>query len=271
MYYHVYIDLSTDKARNDIFYVDITDKEFIISKMVLPYLKGERFFCKGNVILPKDVKRFNVVRSEISSDTWYKTREDSSLTLYGPDAIVFSKKMIDITDEIIALANQKINDMNGDALNTRTRSDKKVFVVHGHDSALLNDVARFISSCDLEPIILDEQPSQGQTIIEKLESNTDVNFAIALYTPCDIGNEKTNDTMKLRARQNVIFEHGYTVAKLGRKNVCALLKGELELPTDISGIIYIKVDEQGAWKTKLVKEIKAAGLKVNTEKFIDGF
>lgn len=271
MYYHVYIDISTDKSRNDIFYVDITDKAFIVSKMGLPYLKGERFFCKGNVILPKDVKRFYVVSSEISSDTWYKTREDSSFELYGPDAIVFSKKMIDITDEIIELANQKINDMNCDSVNTGTRSDKKVFIVHGHDSALLNDVARFISSCDLEPIILDEQPSKGQTIIEKLESNTDVNFAIVLYTPCDIGNKKTNDTMNLRARQNVIFEHGYTVAKLGRKNVCALLKDELELPTDISGIIYIKVDEHGAWKTKLVKEIIAAGLKINTEKFIDGF
>ena len=130
--------------------------------------------------------------------------------------LFFSKKVIDITDEIIELANQKINDINCYSVNTGTRSDKKVFIVHGHDSALLNDVARFISSCDLEPVILDEQPSKGQTIIEKIESNTDVNFAIVLYTPCDIGNEKTNDTMNLRARQNVIFEHGYTVAKLGR-------------------------------------------------------
>lgn len=142
-------------------------------------------------------------------------------------------------------------------------SDKtKVFIVHGHDNETKQEVARFIESIGLDPIILHEKASTGMTIIEKIEHySSQADFAIVLYTPCDRGRGATETKVpaRNRARQNVVFEHGYLMAQLGRKNVCALVKGEIETPTDISGVVYVDLDLLGAWKLEISKELKACG------------
>ena len=95
------------------------------------------------------------------------------------------------------------------------------------------------------------------TVIEKIEKYSDVEFGIVLYTPCDLGYVKgKKKEKKARARQNVVFEHDYLIGKLGRNNVCALVKGDIELPNDISGIVYIQLDSNGSWKIPLAKELK---------------
>ena len=102
------------------------------------------------------------------------------------------------------------------------------------------------------------------TIIEKIERYTNVGFGIILYTPCDKGYENNQPTeIKSRARQNVIFEHGYLISKLGRNNVCALVKGNIEKPNDISGVVYIPFDSNGGWKLELAKEMKSSGYEVD--------
>ena len=145
-------------------------------------------------------------------------------------------------------------------------SDKtKVFIVHGHDNSSKQEVARFIESIGLDPIILHEKASSGMTIIEKIEYySSQADFAIVLYTPCDRGRgaTETNTPARKRARQNVVFEHGYLMAELGRENVCALVKGEIETPTDISGVVYVDLDLAGAWKQEVSKELKACGYKI---------
>lgn len=144
----------------------------------------------------------------------------------------------------------------------------KVFVVHGHDEAAKQTVARFLEKCEFEVIILHEQPDGGRTIIEKIEEYTDVVFAIVLYTPCDIGRAKEEKKGKPRARQNVIFEHGYLIGKLGRERVCALVKDGLETPEDISNAIYKLMDKAGAWKTAILKEMKNVGILVDASKLL---
>lgn len=86
------------------------------------------------------------------------------------------------------------------------------------------EVARFIEKLGFEAIILSEQANEGKTIIEKIEEYSDVDFGIVLYTPCDVGSEKDTNDFKPRARQNVVFEHGYLIGKLGREKVHALKK-----------------------------------------------
>lgn len=141
----------------------------------------------------------------------------------------------------------------------------KVFIVHGRDNESKQEVARFIENIGLEPIILHEQASGGKTIIEKIEHySEEAGFAIVLYTACDHGRgiHETKIPPKQRARQNVVFEHGYLMAKLGRENVCALVKGEIEKPNDISGVVYVDIDIAGAWKTEVAKELKSVGYTV---------
>jgi predicted nucleotide-binding protein len=143
-------------------------------------------------------------------------------------------------------------------------SGRDVFIVHGHDEAATQSVARFIEKLDLHPIILHEQPNAGRTIIEKVEDYSDVDYAVILLTPDDIGGLKDKPTELLpRARQNVILEMGYFIGKLGRERVCALHKKSVEIPTDFLGVLYIPMDSRGAWQLKLAQEIAKVGIEVD--------
>jgi predicted nucleotide-binding protein len=152
---------------------------------------------------------------------------------------------------------------------TTTRSGKDVFIVHGHDKASKESVARFVEKLGLHAIILHEQPNESKTIIEKFEDYSNVGFAIVILTPDDIcGPRNEPDKQKLRARQNVIFELGYFVGKLGRSKVCALYKEDVDMPSDYNGVLYVPLDDNGAWQLKLAKEIKQAGIEVDLNKII---
>jgi predicted nucleotide-binding protein len=147
------------------------------------------------------------------------------------------------------------------------RDLSKVFVVHGHDHGARDAVARFLEKIDLEAIILQEQPDQGLTIIEKFEAYANqVGFAVVLLTPDDIGGTAVAPSQASRARQNVIFELGYFAGKLGRGRACLLRKGDVEIPSDLYGVIYTNLDADEGWKLKLAKEMKAAGLKFDGDK-----
>lgn len=113
---------------------------------------------------------------------------------------------------------------------------RTVFIVHGHDDSAKLAAARFLEKLDLRPVILHEQPNQGKTIIEKLEGHTNVDFAIVLLTPDDMAHPVSDPTRKaLRARQNVMFELGLFIGLLGRKRVCALYRGDVEIPPSGAG------------------------------------
>ena len=143
-------------------------------------------------------------------------------------------------------------------------TSRRVFVVHGRDVAAKEQVGRFLTQLELEPVILDEQPNQGQTVIEKFEENADVGFAVVLFTPDDAGGlADSSNEPRPRARQNVIFELGFFVAKLGRANVCLLHKGEVEMMSDYYGVIYVPMDDGGGWRLRLARELKSAGIDVD--------
>lgn len=149
-----------------------------------------------------------------------------------------------------------------------TKSNR-IFVVHGRNNELKETTARFLEKLDLVPVILHEQTNKGKTIIEKFEEYSDVGFAVVLMTPDDVGRLADEDkSLKFRARQNVVFELGYFIGKLGRMNVAAIVKGDIEIPTDINGVVYIGVDNSEAWKLLLAKEIKAAGFNIDLNKLI---
>lgn len=147
----------------------------------------------------------------------------------------------------------------------------KVFIVHGHDTEAKVTVARTIEKLGLKAIILHEQADNGNAIIEKLETaSADAAYAIVLYTECDVGRSKTDDETKnrYRARQNVVFEHGLFMGHLGRNRVCAIVKGDIEKPGDLDGIIYIPMDEAGAWIMQLCKNMRAVGIEVDSNKLL---
>ncbi len=131
--------------------------------------------------------------------------------------------------------------------------------------AALSTVARLIEHLKLVPVILNEQPNKGRTIIEKFVDHANVGFAIVLLTPDDRGGLFSDkyENQKPRARQNVILELGFFLCKLGRERVCALCKGDVETPSDYDGVVYVKLDEGGAWRIAVGKELKAAGYNID--------
>lgn len=145
-----------------------------------------------------------------------------------------------------------------------TQQSNRVFIVHGHDEAMKMAAARTLEKLGLEAIILHEQASEGKTIIEKFEKWADVGFAVVLMSPDDLAFPKTADVKKdkptHRARQNVIFELGYFLGKLGRHRVMVLQKDGVESLSDYSGVIYERFDNaSGLWQFTLVKELQAQG------------
>lgn len=149
-----------------------------------------------------------------------------------------------------------------------TNVGRKVFVVYGHDEIARTQLEAMLRRWDLDPVILDQQASSGQTIIEKLEEyGADVGYAIVLATPDDEGKAVNEESYKFRVRQNVVLELGMFLAKLGRNKVAILLKEDknFEKPSDIQGLIYIpfqnKVDEVAI---NLIRELSRQGINIDS-------
>ena len=146
----------------------------------------------------------------------------------------------------------------------------KVFIVHGHDDALINEVKTFLLSQSIDPIILREQHDASITIIEKLERYTkdpSIEFGIILYTPDDEGKATGETKYNFRARQNVVFEHGLLIGMYGRERVISLVKKEshIEMPGDVNGVIYTD-HSSGDWRLSVAHMLDKSGYKINYRK-----
>lgn len=178
---------------------------------------------------------------------------------YKPE---FIENMIGVLE---AYLEEELKPAKDDKVNKADTVKNKVFVVHGHNEAVNQEVARTIEKLGLEAIILREQPNSGQTIIEKFENQArDVGFAIILLTADD----KIEGEAGFRARQNVVFEMGYFMGALGRDHVVCLVQNMVETPGDIAGVVYTVIDTAGVWKYSMVKELKACGYNVDANRLL---
>jgi predicted nucleotide-binding protein len=182
---------------------------------------------------------------------------------YGVSTVPLVSDIIDQTIGVIERGDLKISDSTAPTKKA-VRKGRAVFVVHGHDNEGKLEVIRLLERLNLKPIVLHEQPSRGKTIVEKIEYYSDVAFAVVILSPDDVGALATNSgKLNPRARQNVILELGYMVARLGRDRVCALVKGGVEIPSDFDGVVYVAMDPNVAWQLELGRELKAAGISVD--------
>jgi len=279
MYYQVLIETNEkagkSKTNRQYFELDKTNLLEIEEDIIIPYLNKKEFQFDGYFLNPSDISRVVVKQSEETTKEYSEYENNhmpSNVIMYvsPEDTVGYDTHMTDITKQVFANAKEKITSGKTDLktttpITTKAKPDMtKIFIVHGQDETAKLDVARFIEKLGYEAIILHEQVSSGKTIIEKIEELSNVGYGIVLYTPCDIGAKKGDESnLKARARQNVVFEHGYLIAKLGRRNVCALVKGKIEIPNDISGVVYVPMDDHKAWKLEIAKELRNAGYDVD--------
>ena len=217
--------------------------------------------------------------SSMADRCWLFHDHTSSINPWLPSERTVEEEFLELVTNYRKLMDGHINDLEGirDELplipepHSAASSEQvattgsEVFIVHGHDHGAKDTIAREVENLGLTAVILHEQPNRGRTIIEKLEELAkSASFAIVLLTPDDLGalKDRIDDTPNPRARQNVVFELGYFIGKLGRKRVCPIYKGEIESPSDIDGIVYVHMDEGGAWRQDLTQEMESAGLPI---------
>ena len=136
----------------------------------------------------------------------------------------------------------------------------RIFLVHGHDGELRESVARVLERQGIEPIVLMEQANMGSTIIEKFERYSDVGAAVCLFTGDDIVMGDGEDGTQKRARQNVVFEAGYFIGRLGRMRIVIISESDVDIPSDLAGVLYVNKDD---WRTDLLKELKSMGFEID--------
>jgi len=274
MYYHVIAETkSVNKEKSEKYSVlDITDKNEVIEKYVAPYVIEEDFSINGYLLNKSELKRFYISETQKTSqdllNEFKAMHRGSAVTMVVRRIdIVQCEEAKDITQDLQKLVKEKQTAKSEIEKRSQQYMSNNIFIVHGRNDSIKNDMARFIEKLGLSATILHEQPNLGATIIEKLENSAiNVAYAIVLYTADDTGALVGEKDMKSRARQNVLFEHGYFMSKLGRNKVCAVVEENVDIPSDLHGILFIHYDKGGAWKYKIAKEMKAIGINVDVNR-----
>ncbi len=223
--------------------------------------RNTRIAIKKVFIDDEHVKEFD----RIQFDAWSKERAINREDIYQSGLISALSMLRSMIHEVEDDWPDEEDETGASSLcNTAPKIIDQVFIIHGRDNEVKETVARFIEKLGLKPVILHEQPSQGRTLMEKFEQHAEVGYAIALLTSDDVGALRGDEqNSKPRARQNVIFELGYFMGRFGRARVCALTKGDLELPSDYANTVYVPFNSSGGWKFDLVKDLRAAGFEID--------
>src|SRR5262249_9224932 len=129
---------------------------------------------------------------------------------------MFSIPVLNIKEKILSETATAVVEAAG----VTSYGSKDVFIIHGHSESSRTQLKTLLDSFGLNPVILSEQNEGGKTIIENFEYYARLcSFAFALMTPDDQVAGQPGSSPRWRARENVIFEIGWFMARLGRENV----------------------------------------------------
>lgn len=234
------------------------DKEKLSELFLEPYRNGLTIVVSGESFNKKDNPIIRIVKTQNKVDTIIdklnanSSKNDIKLQFYRPDIFKLSQAK-DVTHELLGYIPVSSREKN-------VSNNKNIFIVHGHDNCMRRNVCDFLKKNGYNPIVLQNEANLGATIIEKIEAwASEVCYGIVLYSPDDVGKDKNKENLKFRGRQNVVFEHGYLMAKLGRDRVCYLIKEDIETPGDIDGLVYTTYSKSCMWRAKILQELKKVG------------
>ena len=217
-------------------------------------------------------------KRSIEHGVQFVLRDGTKVNCFTSGTVVVQGKDTDLKKQAKNLfaqqepSNQKLDPAN--LPNVPPDTPTRVFIVYGHDSKAREQLELVLRRLKLNPIVLQNVPGSGDTIIEKLERLTSADFACVLVTPDDEGRKRSletsqNEELRPRARQNVVLELGMVLARLGRPRVAILVKEdgeELERPSDIDGLLYISFkDHVDEAKNKLASNLQKAGFSIQID------
>lgn len=248
---------------------DLRNKINFLSQMLekLPLIKYEEHKQNRQQIIKDEIASTNKVEEVRKFHLKTITDEsDSDYEVEGPKKIQQQPQKVEVvSDHKVEVPKETLRP----AAKVNVSSGNKVFVVYGYNNEARSKAARTLEKLGIEPIILYDKVQEGHSAIEIMESNSDVGFALLLLTDDDFGNSRKHKDVDnaSREKQNIIFELGYIIGRMGINSVCVLSK-DIELPVDIQRLGYIPFDSADHWQIELAKKLKAAGFTIDVNNII---
>lgn len=169
--------------------------------------------------LKESLKNLQSVKGRILPGRYIKDLEEYGGSIVAMASIEYSKIeriMVRASPKEVRKADVPKRQFASTSQERRLRK-KQIFVVHGREKTPALELVRLIEKrYHLETIILEEEAHKGRTLVEKLEDHLGVDFAFIILTPDDLGALK-GEPLKERGRQNVIFELGQFIGRIGRE------------------------------------------------------
>jgi len=271
--YHIYIEYAESTKSGLRFNVP---QEELVRTFSSPFTMGQSFWFLGKLLNSSKVIKAVIFWSYLTAD---------KLTLPNQENLVAAKDKKYLIENILKgkvkgayLCTEKFlsptEKATTSAQQATSASDarRRVFVVCGTDSEMKQTITNALTKLKIVPVVMCEEPSQGKKIVERFADYEDIGFAVILLSPDDSVYIKDESPIKrkLRPRQDVVFELGFLLGKLGKSNVLVFFRecANFEIPTDFEGIKVTAFDDRESWKLALLRELTNCGYSVDAERIL---
>jgi predicted nucleotide-binding protein len=271
--YHIYVEYAELEKSGIRFNVP---QEELVRTFSSPFTMGQPFWFLGKLLNPNKVLKAIIFWSYQTADKLTMPNQENLVVAKDKKCVIENilkgkVKGAYLCTEKFLVPTQKTITPHQQAM---SGSDvrRRVFVVCGTDNEMKQSVTNALTKLRLAPLVVCEEPSQGRTIVERFQEYTDVGFAVVLLSPDNSAyfKDEPPTKRKLRPRQDVIFELGFLLGKLGKSNVLVFFRecANFEIPTDFEGMKVAAFDDRDSWKLALIRELTNCGYNIEADRIL---
>jgi predicted nucleotide-binding protein len=273
--YHIYIEYAEPEKSGVRFNVS---QEELDRTFATPFAAGKPFWFTGRLLNPIKVIKAVLFWSNVTADKLLLPNQENLVASKDKKYLIESivkgkvKGAYLCTEKFLpSTENKKLS--NQSASSASVNLSRRIFVVSGTDDEMKQVLTGALTKLSLVPLVMCEEPSQGKKIIEYFSRDyADVRFAVVLLSPDDFAYAKNKEatSRKLRPQQDVVFELGFLLGKLGKNKVLIFFRecSNFEIPTDFEGIKVTAFDDRDSWKLALIRELTNNGLAIDGDKIL---
>jgi predicted nucleotide-binding protein len=273
--YHIYIEYAEPEKSGVRFNVS---QEELDRTFATPFAAGQPFWFMGRLLNPIKVTKVVVFWSNVTADKLSLPNQENLVAAKDKkfliESIVKGKvKGAYVCTEKFLPSTEKNTSTNKSTISALRNLSRRIIVVCGADDEMKQALTEALTKLSLIPLVMCEEPSQGKKIVENFNRDyADVTFAVVLLSPDDFAYAKNEAATKrkLRPQQDVVFELGFLLGKLGKGNVLIFFREcqNFEIPTDFEGIKVTAFDDRDSWKLALIREVSNCGLAVDGDRIL---
>ncbi len=271
--YHIYVEYAEPNKSGIRFNVS---QEELVRTFTSPFNEGKPFWFMGKLLNPHKVAKAAIFWSYQTADKLILPNQENLVVAkdkkYVLDNIVKGKvKGVYLcTEKFLPPTQKPAAPMQSVKSSSVVR--RRVLVVCGTDDKMKHAVTNALIKLQLVPVVMCEEPSQGRKIVERFQDYADVGFAVVLLSPDEslYDKDESPTKRKLRPRQDVVFELGFLLGKLGKGNVLVFQRecANFESPADFEGIKVTAFDDRNSWKLALIRELANSGYSVDANRIL---